>query len=128
MMLPEWAQQVARGGDDPICVHTRDAVVDVTDVRDVVGAYRLLMEHGHGGQVYNVGSGVPRRSGDLLAMLLEIAGATDRPVEEIRPGRKQDPIAEIGRLVECTGWRARVSMEQTIFDTLQYWRRVAESS
>lgn len=122
MMLPEWAQQVARGGNDPVKVHTRDAIVDVTDVRDIVRAYRLLVEHGESGGTYNVGSGVARRSGDLLELLLRLAEAPTRPIRETRPGPKQDPIANIDRLAERTGWHARVSMEQTISDTLDYWR------
>ena len=105
-------------------MQTLDAHVDVTDVRDVVRAYRLLAEWGDSGRIYNVGSGVSRRSGDLFELLRAMAGP-DRPVVELRPGRKQDPIADITRLTACTGWRPEMPIERTIADTWAWWRRVA---
>lgn len=127
MMLPEWAKQFASAGDGPVQIHTRDARIDVTDVRDVVRAYRLLGEHGAIGRVYNVGSGVSRRTGDIFELLYRLAGS-NRTIEETRPGSKQGPIADVDRLVELTGWRPEISLEQTVADTLGYWRRQAADS
>jgi GDP-4-dehydro-6-deoxy-D-mannose reductase len=121
MMLPQWVEQFVRGGAEPIEVHTRDAVVDVTDVRDVVRAYRLLAEHGRRGEVYNVGSGVPRRTGDIIDMLHAVADPT-RPIVETRPGFKQDPIADVTRLTQTTGWTPDIPIRQTVADTLAWWR------
>jgi len=121
MMLAQWARQFALGGPGPVEVHTRDAVLDLTDGRDVVRAYRLLMQHGQGGQIYNVGSGVAHRSGDVLDMLHAMADP-DRPIVELRPGFKQDPIADITRLVQCTGWQPEIPLEKTVADTLAWWR------
>jgi nucleoside-diphosphate-sugar epimerase len=42
---------------------------------------------------------------------------------EVRPGAKQDPIADIDRLVRRTGWAAGIPIEKTLDDTLAYWRR-----
>jgi GDP-4-dehydro-6-deoxy-D-mannose reductase len=122
MMLPEWAAQFARGGTRPVEIYTRDARIDLTDVRDVVRAYRLLAEQGARGEVYNVGSGIDRRTGDVLDLLREMADA-DRPVVETRPGLKQDPIADAGKLIRATGWRPEVPLEQTVADVLAWWRK-----
>ena len=127
MMLPQWSKQFASAADGPVQIHTRDARIDVTDVRDVVRAYRLLGEHGAAGEVYNVGSGISRRTGDVVQLLRRLAGS-NRKIEEIRPGSKQDPIADIDRLVELTGWRPEISLEQTVADTLGYWREQAANS
>jgi GDP-4-dehydro-6-deoxy-D-mannose reductase len=121
MMLPEWAGQFARGGPEPVQVQTLDAWIDLSDVRDVVRAYRLLAVEGQRGATYNVGSGQPRRSGDILEILRRTA-RVDRAVVELRPGRKQDPIADITRLVRRTGWQPRVPLEQTVADTLAWWQ------
>lgn len=123
LMLPQWVRQVAADSNDPIEVYTRDAWLDLCDVRDVVRAYRLLAEHGESGGVYNVGSGKSQRSGDILALLLDIAGC-DRPVIETRPGPRQEPIADPTRLVACTGWQPTIPLQDTISDTLTYWRKV----
>ncbi len=120
MMLSHWARQFA-AGSGPIQVQTCDAFVDLTDVRDMVRAYRLLAEHGRGGEVYNVGSGVRRRSGDVLEVLRRLADSS-RPVVESRPGVKQDPIADTARLRQATGWQPSITLETTVADTLAWWR------
>ena len=122
MMLPQWAEQFARGGTEPVKVRTCDAYIDLTDVRDVVRAYRLLLQRGRRGEVYNVGSGISRRTGDILDLLRSMADP-DRPVVETRPGFKQDPIADVTRLIRATGWRPAIPLEQTVADTLAWWRR-----
>jgi len=43
-------------------------------------------------------------------------------VVESRPGVKYDPVADISRLVQATGWRPEIPVEQTVADTLGYWR------
>jgi GDP-4-dehydro-6-deoxy-D-mannose reductase len=127
LMLPQWVHQVAANGNAPIEVYTRDAWLDLCDVRDVVRAYRLLAEHGERGGVYNVGTGESFRSGDILEQLLEIAEC-DRAVIETRPGPRQEPIADPARLVACTGWQPTVPLRQTIADTLAYWRKTLADS
>ena len=121
MMLPEWAGQFAHGGPGPVQVQTLDAWIDLSDVRDIVRAYRLLAVEGQRGATYNVGSGQSRRSGDILEILRRTA-RVDRVVVQLRPGRKQDPIADITRLVRRTGWQPRVPLEQTVADTLAWWQ------
>ncbi len=123
MMLPEWAAQFADGAD-PVRVHTLQAWIDLSDVRDVVRAYRLLVEHGTPGEVYNVGSGVARRSGDVFDLLRRIADP-ERGVQETRPGQKCDPIAEIAKIREAVGWQPQIPIEQTVRDTWEYWRNRA---
>jgi GDP-4-dehydro-6-deoxy-D-mannose reductase len=121
MMLSQWARQFA-AADRPVEIYTRDAHVDLTDVRDVVWAYRLLIERGRSGEVYNVGSSRDCRTGDLVELLRRLADA-GRVIVELRPGYKQDAIADITRLVERTGWRPAIPIEQTVADTWEYWRR-----
>jgi GDP-4-dehydro-6-deoxy-D-mannose reductase len=120
MMLPQWASQFARGSE-PVEVHTRGARIDLCDVRDVVRAYRLLAGLGRSGEVYNVGSGVARTSGEVLDLLRELADPA-RVIVEIAPSVKQDPISDTRRLVRETGWRAMIPIDKTVADTWQYWR------
>jgi len=119
MMLPAWAAQFARG-DSPVKIHTLQAVIDLCDVRDVVRAYRLLAERGQPGEIYLVGSGVPRTSGEVFRILQGLADPA-RPVIEIRPGLKYDPIARIDKLAQTTGWKPEIPLEITVNDTYQWW-------
>ena len=125
IMLPQWAKQFATGGTGPVEVYSRDAYLDLTDGRDAARAYRLLAERGRSAEVYNVGSGIARRSGEVLDMLRAMADS-ERPIVELRPGFKQDPIADISRLVELTGWRPTIPLETTVRDTLDWWREQAD--
>lgn len=118
MMLPEWASQLASSADT-ISVRNRDTWIDLSDVRDVVRAYRRLMEHGQRGDIYNVGSGVPRRTGDILDQLIQLSGRAVA-VEEKSPGERFDAIADIAKLRKATGWRPEVSVEQTVRDVWEW--------
>jgi GDP-4-dehydro-6-deoxy-D-mannose reductase len=120
MMLPQWARQFAQSTGKPVEVYNRDTYIDLTDVRDVVRAYRLLALHGQTSETYNVGSGISRRTGDILEILLRVAGS--REIVELRPGRRQDPIADIRRLSSQTSWQPQISIEQTVRDTLDFWQ------
>ncbi len=97
-------------------------------MRDVVRAYRLLIEAGQPGEVYNVCSGVDVAIKEIADGLLHLAGAslafeTDpalvRPVEV--PVLRGDP----GRLISRTGWKPEVPLEETLADVLAYWREHA---
>jgi len=121
MILPDWARQLTRPGDEPIRAVCLDAFLDLSDVRDLVRAYRLLVLHGRRGEVYNVGSGICRRSGDLMETMRRCAGSS-REVLELQPGVRQHPIAATAKLQRDTGWTAEIPLEQTVIDTLNYWR------
>ena len=121
LMLPEWAAQLARPGTGPLHVRNRDTGIDLTDARDVVRAYRLLVEHGRAGETYNVGSGTARRTSEVLDTLLRLA-KTDRPIVEDAPGQRWDPVADNRKLVGCTGWQPEIPLEKTVQDTFDYWR------
>jgi GDP-4-dehydro-6-deoxy-D-mannose reductase len=130
--VPALAKRIVeadRRGAPTIPVGNLSARRDFTDVRDVVRAYRLLIESGLPGEVYNVCSGRDVGIGDIADRLLSLAGTalafeTDpslvRPVEV--PVLRGDP----GRLVETTGWKPEVALDQTLADVLAYWRRHAE--
>jgi GDP-4-dehydro-6-deoxy-D-mannose reductase len=125
LMLPEWMAQCV-AGTSPIKVYNCGASIDLSDVRDVVCAYRLAAIKGCPGGTYNVGSGVRRRAGDVLDLLLGLAGR--RPIEEVQPQSTYDPIADCRRLAIDTGWRPQIPLEQTIADTLEWWRQRASAS
>lgn len=126
MILPDWASQLAAAGNQPIRVTCRDAYLDLSDVRDIVRAYRALVVDGKPETVYNVGSGKCQRSGDMLEQLLEIANC-EREVVEVDPGRRQHPIADISRLTSHTNWSPRISIRKTLVDIFEYWQQRNES-
>jgi GDP-4-dehydro-6-deoxy-D-mannose reductase len=126
-----FARQIAEaeaGLREPILrVGNLDARRDITDVRDTVRAYRMLIAHGHPRRPYNVCRGDAFRVGDLLESLL--AHATLRVRVEIDPARMRpsdNPVVlgNPARLHQDTGWTPRIPIDQTLSDLLEYWRRL----
>lgn len=127
-VAPALASRVARAerdGGEVITVGDLSARRDFTDVRDVVRAYRLLMERGEPGEVYNVCSGVDLAVQDIADRLvarsrvplrLEVDQALLRPVELPVLRGSHD------RLTDATGWEPEISIDQTLTDLLEDWR------
>jgi GDP-4-dehydro-6-deoxy-D-mannose reductase len=117
---------VAERGDDPtITVGNLDAVRDYTDVRDVVVAYRLLVERGEAGEVYNVASGVGVTVAHVAETLLRRA---TRPLTLtvdpalVRPVEVPRLVGDATRLRTATGWSPTHPLEDTLADVLDWWR------
>ena len=90
---------------------------DVTDVRDVVRAYRLLMERGQPGEVYNVCSGRDVAVAEVVRRLLALAGADLdlEPTPELtRPVDVPVLVGDATRLREDTGWQPAVPLDETL--------------
>jgi GDP-4-dehydro-6-deoxy-D-mannose reductase len=130
-MAPTVARQIAlieRGRLEPVLrIGNTSAMRDVSDVRDVVRAYELLMQLGAPTTVYNVASGIGRSVQQILDALI---GRARVPVRiEVDPARLRsgDPpmlVGDASRLTTATGWRPEIPFEKTIDDLLDYWRAV----
>ena len=98
---------------------------DFTDVRDVVKAYRLLAERGVSGKVYNIGRGKAVEIQYILDTALSFSESNITVSMDPSRMRASDiPIIEpdVSNIYNDTGWKAEITMEQTIRDTLDYWR------
>jgi GDP-4-dehydro-6-deoxy-D-mannose reductase len=103
-----------------------DARRDITDVRDVVEAYERLIGDAPAGRPYNVCSGAAWRMRDLLDELLHAARlAVTVEVDDARL-RPSDPGVIQGdatRIRTELGWAPAIPVEQTLRDTLEWWRQ-----
>lgn len=126
-----FAQQLVRieaGLCEPVlAVGNLDAQRDLTDVRDTVRAYRLLMSQGAPHTPYNVCSGVAHRIGAILDGLLAQVTAEVTIRQDPARARPSDNPLLLGdptRLADRTGWTAEIPLERTLADMLDYWRGV----
>ena len=102
------------------------AMRDFTDVRDVVRAYRLLAEKGVSGKVYNIGRGKAVEIQYILDTALSLSEADITVTQDPARMRASDiPMIEpdVSQIYADTGWKAEITMEQTIADTLGWWRQ-----
>ena len=128
-VVADFCKQVAdieKGLHEPVMyVGNLSAKRDFTDVRDVVKAYGLLVKQGVAGETYNVGTGHAIAIKEILDRILaqsecKIEVKIDK--EKLRP--VDVPIIEpdITKINQCTGWKPEISLDTTLFETLQYWR------
>ena len=113
-----------RSGADSLRVGTLTTRRDFTDVRDVVAAYRLLMEKGSPGGVYNVCSGIDIAMSEVAALLLELAGADLRLETDpslVRPVDVPVLRGDAGRLYDAAGWQPVIPLATTLADVLASW-------
>jgi len=101
---------------------------DITDVRDMVAAFPLLLEHGRSGEVYNAGRGETYRIQDLLDKLIALARVKVEVRSKAEPERKADTAvtrADARKLRSTTGWFPKIPLEKTLSDILDDWRKLS---
>lgn len=126
----DFAMQIARieaGQQQPaINVGNLEAQRDFTDVRDMVRAYALLLEHGTPGEVYLVASGKPVSIQWLLNTLLSYSRT---PIEVCIDPARFRPIeipvlyGDASRLHQAVGWSPEIPFQQTLLDVLNDCRK-----
>ena len=123
-LVPALAARIARAereGTDTVVMGSRTPMRDLSDVRDVVRAYRLLAIAGRPGLAYNVCSGVSTAVGEIADLL---AGASTRPIRFetdpalVRPVEPPPLIGSADRLREHTGWSPEHTLAGTLADVL----------
>lgn len=127
-----FARQIARieAGIQPatIRVGNLDSVRTYADVRDTVRAYWLLVHKCPAGEVYNIGGDRTLRIREVLDKLLALSpkkGDIKIQVDPLllRPSDVTLQIPDCSKFKKITGWEPEISLETTLRDLLEYWRR-----
>jgi len=114
-----------RSGRKEVTVGNLTARRDFTDVRDVVRAYRMLMDRGTDGEAYNVCSGIDVAISEVADALIARAA---HPMQLVSNPALERPVelsvlrGDYGKLRAATGWSPEFSLERTLDDTLAAWR------
>jgi len=118
--------EAERNNADAIVAGSLDPVRDVSDVRDVVRAYRLLMLHGEPGDVYNVcrGEGVAAR--DIATTLIANARRPLRIELDpalLRPADVPVLVGDPSKLHATTGYEPEYALADTLAAVLDHARQ-----
>jgi GDP-4-dehydro-6-deoxy-D-mannose reductase len=108
-----------------IAVGNLEAQRDLTDVRDTVRAYQLILKHGQARRHYNVCSGraiAIRRLLDLLIGRARVAVRITVDPARYRPNDASVLVGDATRLRNELGWTPTIPLERTLDDLLEYWR------
>ncbi|MGB8644778.1 MAG: GDP-mannose 4,6-dehydratase [Anaerolineae bacterium] len=125
----DFAKQVAEieaGLREPVMrVGNLESKRDFTDVRDMVRAYALALDKGQAGEVYNIGSGQAHSIRELLDYYRSLTTVSIRVEQDAARSRPSDTpvtVCDATKFRQQTGWAPRIPFEQTLRDTLDYWR------
>ena len=126
-VIPSFISQIVkieRAEQTRLYVGNLDVKRDISDVKDVVAAYQVVMEKGDAGAVYNIGSGQSVSMRDVLDTLVSMATIPiDIQVDEakVRPMDIPDMVADISKMKEI-GWIPMIERDETLKRVLHWWR------
>jgi GDP-mannose 4,6-dehydratase len=110
---------------NPIKVGNLNSVRTFADVSDAVRAYWLLLEQCPPGEVYNIGGERTMTVGEMLDVLIGMAGCRIRYEVDpalVRPSDVTLQIPDTSKFRAATGWEPSVPLETTLRDLLDYHR------
>ena len=128
-VISDFAKQMAEieaGLREPqIRVGNLEARRDFTDVRDMVRGYHLALERGEPGEVYNLGGERAHSIREVLDLLLEMSKVDIQVTLDsarLRPTEVPVVVSDCTKFRQRTGWRATISLRESLVDVLNYWR------
>jgi len=103
-----------------LSVGNLEPVRDFSHVEDVVGAYRLLLEHGVAGEAYNVASGVGRTVRSVVEEMIA-ASEVDARIEvdpaRLRPVELPCLVGDSSKL-RALGWSPKRSVRDALEEAI----------
>lgn len=105
----------------PMRVGNLSGVRSIIDVRDLVEGLALCQKIKN--ETINLGSDVALNISEVFKMMI---GDNEYYVDDIllRPTDESIIIGNINKAKELLGWTPNISLQQTIVDTLDYWRNL----
>jgi dTDP-glucose 4,6-dehydratase len=101
-------------------VNVRDWL-HVSDHCDAIG---VILQQGRCGEVYNIGGGCEMRNLDVARLILKKFELPETQVEFVkdRPGHDLRYALNCDKLSRETGWQARISFEEGLQQTIDWYR------
>ena len=122
-VIPSWCKQVAdieKGLSEPVIkVGNINVSRDFTDVRDVVRAYRLVLESEDASQIYNIGSGKALPLSIILDYIVSFSSKKIQVhIDEslLRPNDNEYICCNHEKITSRLGWEPRHQIWGTLFD------------
>lgn len=128
-VISDFASSIAaieNGSGHCMNVENIDVYRDLTDVRDIVNAYRLLLEKGKTNSIYNVGSGRVYHIREILERMISLSTAPDIKIQtaKIRKNETNYIGCDNDKLLTETGWTPRYALYDSLKEILDFWRHL----
>lgn len=129
-VLPSWCKQAAEidrsGRPGVMNVGNLKVRRDFSDVRDIVRAYRLIVEKGEPGKAYNVGSGVAHSLEDMLKTITSLSAqkiTINVDPARIRPTDTPVICCDNTLIKQELGWAPEHDIYDTLKEMFEYYRK-----
>lgn len=129
-VIPSWCKQAAEisasGKPGTMYVGNTDVIRDFSDVRDIVRAYRMVLESNDYKTLYNIGSGLVVSLQDILSYIVSLS---DQPIEIkvdsnlIRPADNPVIHCDHSLITKKLGWTPQYTIYNTIDSIFQYFSK-----
>lgn len=120
--------EIYYGMKDPIInIGNLDIYRDFTDVRDVVEAYRLIVESGVNGKIYNICSGRSLTLENVLCLLIKEVGVDPKIEIDNKILRNNEKLYVRGSnklILNELGWKPKISLDRTVNDIVDSWKSI----
>lgn len=127
-VLPSFCKQVAEieksGRPGTIKVGNLSVLRDFSDVRDVVRAYRMIMESDDCTEIYNVGSGKAYKLSDLLNYVVSLSKqkiTVEVDVEKYRLVDTHSICCDYQKIKKTLGWEPKYDIFDTLKEMYEYY-------
>ena len=127
-VIPSWCEQAAAisGSKKPgtMKVGNTDVVRDLSDVRDIVRAYRMVLESDDCNIVFNIGSGKGTALKDILVYLQKLSAVpitVEQDPQLFRPADNPVIVCDHGLITEKLGWEPEYDLMDTIKELFEYY-------
>ncbi|MDQ3098822.1 MAG: GDP-mannose 4,6-dehydratase [bacterium] len=128
--VPDMVSQIVKLEDSPseneLMVGNLDAVRDYLDVRDVVNAYKLILEADiPSGEAFNICSGRGVKVAEILNKLLQFSHkkiVVKNDPDRMRPSDVPSFIGDNSKIRSIIDWKPSIELNATLEETLNYWR------
>lgn len=132
--VPDVASQIVEIENDEsrneLMVGNLESIRDISDVRDIVEGYKLILEADtNPGEAFNLCSGKGIKMQEILDKLLSHSKKQIKIVEDPAKMRASEVPITVGdnsKFKSLTGWEPKIPIDQTLADTLEYWRQKHE--
>lgn len=129
--VPDMVSQIVEIENDPekfeLLAGNLQSIRDISDVRDIVEGYRKILEtDSKSGEAFNLCCGKGIKMEDLLDKLLSMAKKEIKIIEDpkrMRPSEVPITVGDNTKFRNLTGWEPKIPIDQTLQDTLEYWRQ-----
>ena len=121
------AVKAEKNKDYKLRVGNLDTKRAIMDQRDLVKGLMLLAEKGKYGEVYNLSSEYIYQMRDIVSIIEKQINHSFEIIVDpklLRPTDEKIIVGDVSKLKRDTGWKQDISMDQTISDMLEYWRKI----